>query len=128
MSKLLQEEDAEGKVKEIYGELKEKMGMVPDFFKAQGAVDPDWLETNWNRCKVIMDRQGSLDRKTKELLALTVAYERNCEYCVATHTMAAKMVGASDREIEEAYMVRELFDSFTSIADSLDVSVPGKDS
>jgi len=79
MTKLLSEEDAVGKAKEIYQEIKKAFGMVPNFFKAQAAVDPQWLELNWKREKTIMLEKRALDRKTKELIAMTVSLRVPCD-------------------------------------------------
>jgi len=46
MRALLSEEDATGKAKKIYEEIQQAVGMVRNFFKAQAAVDPEWLELN----------------------------------------------------------------------------------
>jgi AhpD family alkylhydroperoxidase len=121
MSALLLEEDASGKVKEIYGEIKTAFGMVPNFFKAQAALDPDWLELNWNREKKIMLEERALDRKTKELIAMAVSLVYRCEYCSVTHEMMARMTGATPQQIVETKEVVELFSGFTAIADSLRV-------
>ncbi len=119
MSKLLEEKDAEGRTKEIYDEIRKYFGMVPNFFKAQAAEDPEWLELNWRRWKAIMGRHRALDRKTKEMIALTVSLVNRCEYCSLAHEAAALMNGASREEITELKEVVELFESFNSIADSL---------
>ncbi len=119
MTKLLSEEEATGKAKAIFGEIKGAFGMVPNFFKAQAAVDPDWLELNWNRVKKIMLTKGALDRKTKELIAMAVSLVNRCEYCSLAHEAMAIMVGVSDEAIIEAKEVVELFASFDAIADSL---------
>ena len=121
MNKLLSEEDAVGKEKKIYQEIKEAFGMVPNLFKAQAAVDPEWLELNWNREKTIMLEKRALDRKTKELIAMTVSLVNGCEYCSLAHEAMAQMVGATTQEIVEAKEVVELFSSFNAIADSLRV-------
>ena len=39
MSRLLSEEEAQGKVAEVYADIKREFGSVPNFFKAQAAVD-----------------------------------------------------------------------------------------
>ena len=67
MNKLPSETEVTGKARVILAEIKETFGMVPNFFRAQAAVDPDWLELNWNREKVIMLSPGGLDRKTREI-------------------------------------------------------------
>jgi len=121
MSTLLSEEDATGKAKQVYSEIQDAFGMVPNFFKAQAAVDPQWLEVNWNREKLIMLAEGALDRKTKEIIALVVSMVNQCEYCSLAHESMARMMGASTKEINEVKMVVELFSSFNSIADSLKI-------
>jgi len=121
MSRLLSEEEATGKVKDVFEEIRSGFGMVPNFFKAQAAADPDWLELNWMRWKSIMGRQRSLDRKTKELLAVAVSLANNCEYCSLAHESMALMLGVSEQELVEAKEVIELFASFNAIADSLRV-------
>ena len=43
-----------------------------------------------------------LDGKSKELIGLAVASQIPCTYCIAFHTEAAKLNGATDQEIREA--------------------------
>lgn len=119
MTKLITDEQATGKVGTIFHEIRSTFGMVPNFFRAQAAADPDWLELNWNRWKAIMGRQRSLDRKTKELLAMAVSIVNRCEYCTRAHEAAAAMAGADKESLVEAKEIVELFSSFNSIADSL---------
>jgi len=128
---LLNVNDAAGKAKEVYKEINEAFGMVPNFFKAQGAVDPEWLALNWQREKQIMIKEGALDRKTKEIIALAVSLVNGCEYCTLAHESMAMMLGASKEEINDAKKVVELFSSFNAIADSLrvpcDITPPDTD-
>ena len=121
MQQLISEEQATGRVKEIFDDIKSNFGMVPNFFRAQGGADPDWLELNWMRWQKIMGRQRSLDRKTKELIATAVSITNNCQYCSLAHEAMALMIGASKEEIVEMKEVVELFASFNKIADSLQV-------
>jgi len=121
MSNLLEEHEATGKTKEIYKEIKKAFGMVPNFFKAQAAVDPNWLELNWQRTKQIMIAESPLDRKMKELIAFVVSRINNCEYCSLAHESMAMMQGVSKDQINDAKKVMELFCSFNAIADSLKV-------
>lgn len=44
---------------------------------------------------------GSLDKKTKELLALAISVAIRCEGCVAYHARGAHRAGASRQEIAE---------------------------
>lgn len=121
MGSLISDEEATGKVKDIFDEIKTNMGMVPNFFRAQAGEDPEWLALNWTRWKVIMGQERSLDRKTKELVAMAVSIVNSCQYCSLAHEAMALMVGASEAEITETKEVIELFASFTKIADSLQI-------
>ncbi len=121
MSKLVSEEEARGKVAEVYEDIRAHFGMVPNFFKAQAAVDPDWLDLNWRRTRHIMLSADGLDRKTRELIALAVSEVNHCAYCTAAHETMARMNGATDQEVNQTRQIIELFCSFNSIADTLRV-------
>lgn len=44
---------------------------------------------------------GALDAKTKELIALAIAVSKECDGCVAAHTHAAVLKGATPQEAAE---------------------------
>ncbi len=118
---LITDDKATGKVKEVFDEIREELGMVPNFFRALAGADPDWLEINWKRWKLIMGRNRALDRKTKELIAVAVSIVNQCRYCSLAHKSMALMKGASRQELIELKEIVELFSSFNKIADSLEV-------
>jgi len=105
---------------DVFKEIEDTFGFVPNFFRYQAEADPEWCALNWSRFKKIM-LEGNLDRKTKEIIAVTVSAVKNCHYCSATHKGALKMLGVTDSEITEILKVVELFESFTRIADTLEV-------
>jgi hypothetical protein len=78
---MISEEDAAGKVKEIYEDIKGSLGIdfVPNMYKAM-AVKPDFLEANWNKVKAVMAQPGKLDRMTREIIAVAVSAVMGCEY------------------------------------------------
>ena len=47
-------------------------------------------------------RTGTLDAKTRELIALAVAVTRQCDGCIAVHVDAAVKHGATRQEVTEA--------------------------
>lgn len=79
--KMILEEDATGKVKEIYTEIKSNLGIdfVPNLYKVM-ATKPGYLEANWNKVKTVMVEPGKLDRLTKEIIAVVVSAVQGCEY------------------------------------------------
>jgi AhpD family alkylhydroperoxidase len=56
----------------------------------------------WQEYLAVMNPKGALDDKTKQLIALGVAAQIPCGYCIYGHTKAAKAAGATDAEIKEA--------------------------
>lgn len=79
--KLVSEQEAQGKVREIYDEIKSSLGIdfVPNMYKAM-AGKPSFLEANWNKVKAVMVEPGQLDRMTKEIIAVAVSAVMGCEY------------------------------------------------
>lgn len=52
--------------------------------------------------KALVGENAQLDAKTRELIALGVAAQIPCDYCVYGHTKNAIAAGASEAEIREA--------------------------
>lgn len=79
--KMISEEEATGKVQEIYGEIKSQLGIdfVPNLYKVM-ASKPAYLEANWNKVKAVMIEPGKLDRLTKEIIAVAVSAVNGCDY------------------------------------------------
>jgi alkylhydroperoxidase family enzyme len=79
--KMIREEEATGKVKEIYEEIKSQLGIdfVPNLYKVM-ASNPGYLEANWNKVKTVMIEPGKLDRLTREIIAVSVSAVNSCEY------------------------------------------------
>lgn len=46
--------------------------------------------------------EASLDAKTQELIALAVAAQIPCQYCVHAHAKNARLAGATEEELREA--------------------------
>ena len=47
-------------------------------------------------------RDGVLDKKTKELIALALGVAAHCDGCIGFHTEALVKLGATRQEVEEA--------------------------
>ena len=68
------------------------------------ANEPRMMKHTWESLKAIMG-PGALDPLTKELVYVAVSITNNCEYCMASHTAAARAKGATDAQINELYAV-----------------------
>ena len=78
--KMIELEEATGKVKEIYEQIMEQFGIdfVPNMYKVMGHK-PDFLEAQWNKTLVVM-RAEKLDKLTKEIIAVAVSAVSGCDY------------------------------------------------
>lgn len=47
-------------------------------------------------------KDGALDKKTKELIALALGVAMHCDACIGFHTQALVKLGATKAEVEEA--------------------------
>lgn len=78
---MIPEDQATGKVKEIYAEIMDSLGIdfVPNMYKLM-AVKPEFLESNWRKVKAVMVDDGKLDRLTREIIAVAVSAVMGCRY------------------------------------------------
>jgi AhpD family alkylhydroperoxidase len=76
------------------GILKEMRKLAPAEFDA-------WLALN----NIVGRDSGTIPRKYRELIALAVACTTQCPYCIEAHSKAAKVAGATRREMVESAFV-----------------------
>ena len=121
--KPIPENEAKGKVKEIYDEIKKvrKITTVPNFWKNL-ANDPNELERTWSSLNEIM-KKGALDPVTKELIYVAVSITNGCEYCIKSHSLAAKKKGATEEMLKEMFSVVALANKNNKLVDSYQVEV-----
>ena len=102
---LIEYDDASPEVRAVYDDIMEtrQTERVNNFWKAL-AVDPVTLRRTWESVKEVM-APGALDPKTKELLYVAVSVTNGCEYCIASHTAAARKKGMSDEQLAELLAV-----------------------
>ena len=65
------------------------------------AFDVGLLENTWRDVKDIMAKPSHLDPMTKELIYAAVSIANSCEYCIHSHTAAARAKGMSDEQYAE---------------------------
>jgi AhpD family alkylhydroperoxidase len=125
--RLVDEEGASGKVRQIFDDIKKTKNLdsVPNFWRAL-ASSPDHLEMIWTRLKELMHpeacgRQGRLDAKTREIIALAVSATNGCSYCVNSHTAALRKLGCDSETLGEVLAIVALFNSTNALADGYQV-------
>ena len=123
MFKPIEENEATGKVKEVYDDIKSSRHIteVPNFWRML-ANDPNELERSWNSLKQVM-KKGALDHVTKELIYVAVSITNGCEYCLRSHSFAAKKKGATDEMLKEMFAVVGLANKNNKLVDSYQVEV-----
>jgi uncharacterized peroxidase-related enzyme len=82
---------------EYLAELEQKSKRPNHFFRMM-AHKPEVLKNFVPLYGAIMG-PGAVDRRTKELVYLTVSLANECAYCTAAHKATAKKAGITDEEI-----------------------------
>ena len=119
----ISETKAKGKVKKIYEDIKKtrKIKKIPNFWKTI-ANDPDTLERTWNSLQQVM-KKVSLYQLTKELIYVAVSMTNSCEYCIRSHSLAAKKKGMSDKMLKELIAVVAMANETNRLVESYQVKV-----
>ena len=121
--KPISEKKSPAKVKKIFNKIKKerKIKVIPNFWRTI-ANDPETLERTWNSLQQIM-RKGSLDSLTKELIYVAVSMTNSCEYCIRSHTLAAKKKGMTDKMLKELISVVAMANETNRLVESYQVEV-----
>ena len=121
--KPVKENQAKGRVKKVFDDIKKsrKIKSIPNFWKYI-ANNPDTLERTWKNTKEIM-KNGALDSKTKELIYIAVSITNSCEYCIRSHSFAAKKKGATDQMLKEMIDVVGIANQNNKLVESYQVEV-----
>ena len=116
-------EDASPEVRAVYDDIKASR-QVPDVnnFWKYLANEPRMLKHTWESLKAIMG-PGALDPLTKELVYVAISVSNNCEYCMSSHTAAARAKGATDAQLNELYAVVGLANMTNRLANAYKVPV-----
>ena len=120
---LIDYEDAGPEVRAVYDEIMELRGTdwVNNFWKAL-ANDPKMLKRTWESVKEVM-APGALDPLTKETLYVAVSAAHGCNYCINSHTAAARAKGMTDAMLAELMAVVGMASETNKIVTGLQVEL-----
>ena len=120
---MIEENEATGKVKEIFEDIKQKRNIksVNNFWKML-ANEPETLERTWNSLQQVM-KKGALDEMTKELIYIAVSITNSCEYCIKSHSSAPIKKGASKDMLAELNAVVGMANETNKLVESYQVKV-----
>ena len=121
--KKISENEATGKVKEIFDEIKEarQITEIPNFWKTM-ANSPETLERTWRSLQQVMGK-GELDPAVKELIYVAVSITNNCEYCIKSHSLAARKKGTTDGMINEMIAIVGMANETNRLVEGYQVEV-----
>lgn len=90
-------ETANAEQKALFEAIQSKLGIVPNFLKVF-ANSPDALKAFLGLHGIA--NAGSLDALTRERIALALAQQNACQYCLSAHTAIGRKAGLDNAEIE----------------------------
>ncbi|MGB8182547.1 MAG: carboxymuconolactone decarboxylase family protein [Stellaceae bacterium] len=124
--KFVEYAEASPEVKAVYDDIMaaRKVNWVNNFWKAL-ASDPKTLKRTWESIKQVM-APGALDALTKEMIYVAVSVTNNCEYCINSHTAAARKAGMSDAMLAELLAVVGMANETNRLSNGYQVEVDDK--
>jgi AhpD family alkylhydroperoxidase len=121
--KLVEIDEAGPAVREVYDDIMQtrQIDWINNFWKAL-AVQPDLLRRTWEGVKSVM-APGALDPLVKEMLYIAVSVANGCQYCINSHTAAARKKGMTDEMLAELMAVVGMASQTNSLANGLQIEV-----
>jgi AhpD family alkylhydroperoxidase len=123
MVKLVEYQEASSEVRAVFDEIMatRRTDWVNNFWKVL-ASHPPTMRRVWESVKQVM-APGELDPLTKEMLYIAVSVTNACEYCIHSHTAAARAKGMTDAQLAELLAVVGLANQTNALADGYRVPV-----
>ena len=87
------------------------------------AFNPELLEKTWRDVKEVMAKPSHLDSMTKELIYAAVSIANSCEYCIHSHTAAARAQGMTDDQYAEFLSIVSLAGRTNNLLNSIKVPI-----
>jgi AhpD family alkylhydroperoxidase len=123
-TRLMQDDDLSPEARAVFDDIRATRGsdFVNNVWRAL-AWDPALLARTWAQVKAVMGTPGALDPLTRELIYVAVSVANGCEYCVHSHTAAARAKGMTEAQHAELIAIVMLASSTNALATALQVPV-----
>ena len=123
-TRLLSDDELSPEAKAVFDDIRATRGsdFVNNIWRAL-AFDPPLLKRTWEGLKAVMAQPGALDAKTREMIYVAVSIANACDYCVHSHTAAARAKGMTEAEYAELIQIVMLASSTNALANGLRVPV-----
>jgi AhpD family alkylhydroperoxidase len=121
--RLLTDDELSPEARAVFDDIRavRETEFVNNFWRAL-AHDPVTLERTWESIKQVM-RPGALDAKTKDMLYVAVSIAHGCNYCIHSHTAAARTKGMTEAEYAELVAIVGMASETNRIVTALGVEV-----
>jgi AhpD family alkylhydroperoxidase len=115
--------DASPEVRAVYDDIMatRKTDWINNFWKVL-AHHPPTLRRTWESIKQVM-APGALDGLTKELIYIAISASNACEYCVRSHTFAARGKGMTEAMLGDLMAVVGMANETNALANLYQVEV-----
>jgi len=115
--------DAPPAVRAVYDDIMttRKVDWINNFWLTL-AHHPATLKRTWESVKEVM-APGALDPLVKEMVYLAVSASNNCEYCIRSHTAAARKAGMTEAMLGELMAVVGMANETNRLANGYQVEV-----
>ena len=96
--KVIEHEEATGRLKEIYDELVKSRGKLADVHKIQ-SLRPESIVKHMDLYMELMFTKSELSRAEREMIAVVVSATNKCEYCQIHHAHALNHYWKNEEKI-----------------------------
>ena len=120
---VLDDDEMKPEARAVINEIRDvrQTDFVNNFWRVL-ANDPAALKRTWESLREVMG-PGTLDPLTKELIYIAVSIANGCEYCIRSHTAAARARGMSEAQMMELQSVVAMASETNRLAIGLQVPV-----
>ncbi len=120
---LIEYEEAGEEVRQVFDDIMStrQIDWINNFWKAL-AVQPELLKRTWEGVKAVM-APGSLEPLFKEMVYVAVSATNACQYCINSHTAAARKKGMTDGMLAELMAVVGMANQTNALASGLQVDI-----
>src|SRR5260221_2869453 len=120
---MIEYDAATPEVRAVYDDIMatRKIEWINNFWKVL-ATHPPTLARTWQSLKQVM-APGALDPLTKEMIYLAISASNQCNYCIASHTAAARKAGMTDAMLGELMGVVGMANKSNRLASGYQVEI-----
>lgn len=98
--KIVEPSEADGRLKEIYGQLIGQRGQLAEVHKIQ-SLRPESIVKHMDLYMEIMFTKSELSRAQREMMAVVVSVANNCAYCASHHGSALDYYWKNEQRVKQ---------------------------